>query len=479
MDQERAAVEQFLESGVPHPTLGLVYGRRRIGKSTLLAGVSRARDGLYWEATRTDAAVQLARLGALVGAELGAGPLRFETWDEAIATLLRLSAERRAPVVLDEFGHVLEADPSVASVVANALGPGARAHSSGPARLILCGSAIAMMRALTAGQAPLRGRAALELVMWPWDYRRAAAHLGDDVDLSLATRVYAALGGVVGYATDMVDHDLPARRDEFDDWVARRVLAPSSPLHHEATTLLAEDPTLSAAGPVLHHAILGSIANGAVTAGAIGKRLRRPVPNLDPALKRLIAAGFVVRHADPLRARRPTYALGDSFLQFHYAVLEPHGTLLRARDPRELWRDHLVHTFDSQVRGRVFEQQARDWVLHHASVAELGGLPGHVGPSTLTGTHAVELDVVVTSSETAALAPADRTVIAIGEAKAGATLGRGDLNRLERARTGLTGASPETKLLLFAPRFTDDLRDLAATRQDIELVDLPRLYGRA
>lgn len=469
------SLASFLDSDVAHATLGLVYGRRRIGKSTLLASLARRRGGFYWEATRTESVVQLERLGSALGRHRGSEPLALPDWETALRALLRLGADG-VPVVLDEFGHVLEADPSVASIVASLLGPTGRGEIGGRARLILCGSAIAMMRSLTAAQAPLRGRAGLELVMQPWDHRRAARLLGDAADLSLAARVFSVIGGVVGYATDVVDHDLPDSADDFDRWVAERVLSPSSPLHHEATTLLSEDPTLSAAGPVLQHAILGSIANGAVTAGSIGKRLRRPVSNLTPALNRLIAAGFVVRHADRVRARRPTYALADPFLQFHYAVLEPHGALLRARDTRRLWEEVLVRTFDSRVRGPVFEQLARDWVTRHAATETIGGVLGHVGPSTLTGEFACKLEVVVTSARTAHRAPSEREVLALGEAKAGARLDLTDLRRLERARDALSGATPDSKLLLFAPDFAEELRATAADRPDVELVDLARLY---
>src|SRR5690606_15746073 len=47
----RDTIEAFLDSGVPRHTLGLVYGRRRIGKSTLLDQITVERGGFYWEAT--------------------------------------------------------------------------------------------------------------------------------------------------------------------------------------------------------------------------------------------------------------------------------------------------------------------------------------------------------------------------------------------------------------------------------------------
>jgi hypothetical protein len=477
LDHYRHHVETFLDSGADRHTLGLVYGRRRIGKSTLLEAVANYRRGFYWEATRTESAIQLDRLGDALGDYLGVGRLALSTWEDALRQLLRLGADRPTPVVLDEFGYIMEADPSIGSIVATTLGPGGQRADPGQVRLILCGSAIAMLAALTAGQAPLRGRAGMELIMQPHDFRSAAERLGPDPDLVLAAKVYAVIGGVIGYATDMVDYDMPDSLDDFDRWVAARVLSPAATLHHEATTLLAEDPTLAVGSPIVHHSILGAIANGSVTAGKIAKRLGRSVPGIDTALRRLVAAGFVVRHTDPIRARRPTYALADSFLQFHYAVLEPYGPLLRDRDPRTVWIDRLSVSFDSRVRGPVFEEQSRSWVRRFAEPATIGGPSDHVGPSLVViGGREHQLDVVVANADPVDLPPSERSILAIGEAKAGETVGTGRLTELERARASLGPRAAQAKLLLFAPAFTPELVALAGRRPDMELIDLDRLF---
>lgn len=481
MDHEdyREQVENFVSSGADRHTLGLVYGRRRIGKSTMLEAITHQRGGFYWEATRAEPAIQLARLGEALGAHLGFGRVALDSWQEALAQLLRLGKDRELPIVLDEFGHLLEADRSLDSVVAAALGPGGRRGNPGRSRLILCGSAIGMLGSLTAGQAPLRGRAGMELLMHPHGFRSAARWLGSTPSLRLATQVYAVIGGVVGYATDMVDHDLPTGTDDFTRWVSRRVLSPAATLHHEATTLLAEDPTLTGSSPIIHHSILGAIATGAVTAGTIAKHLGRSVPRIEPALNRLIAAGFVMRLADPIRAQRPTYVLTDPFLQFHYAVLEPHAVLLRDRDPHTVWLRRLKPVFDSLVRGPVFEEQARTWVRKYADQATLGGDPDYIGPSSAVLDGVVrQLDVLVAAGDHTTT-PGERRVLSIGEAKAGEQVGTGRLTDLERARAALGPRAAQAKLLLFAPEFTPELVEVAGRRADVELVDLDRLYHGA
>ena len=473
-DRDVAALQTFLGGQADRPTLGMLYGRRRIGKSTLLVSETERREGFYFEATRVETAVHLERLGAALGEHLGVGRIELRSWEEALAQLLRLGDGGAVPVVLDEFGYLLEADPSLPSVIASAFGPAGR--GSGQARVVLCGSAIAMMRSLTVGEAALRGRAGLELVMLPDDYRVAATRLPDPSDLAVAVRVFAVIGGVVGYATDMVDFDLPGAIEDVDRWIIQRVLSPAATLHHEATTLLAEDPSLAGADPALHHSILGVIATGSVTAGRIANRLGRQVSNLAPALNRLVDAGFVTRHEDPIRKQRPIYELADPSLQFHYAVLEPHRSRLRGRDPQALWHERLSEVFDAQVRGPVFEQQARSFVERFASQDTVPGERVHVGPSRVAGDGEHQLDLVVADDHPD---PATRRVTALGEAKAGETLGRRHLDRLTDARSRLGPRAQQARLLLIGSSFDPTLDDQARRRGDVELIDLERLYHGA
>jgi hypothetical protein len=180
-----------------------------------------------------------------------------------------------------------------------------------------------------------------------------------------------------------------------------------------------------------------------------------------------------VRHEDPIRKKRPLYALADSFLQFHYAVIEPYGATLRERDLRAVWSDRLATVFSSRVRGPVFEEMARSWVTNFASDTTIA-IRDHVGPS-LVNIDGVghELDLVVAGVGDV---PADREIVALGEAKSGEVLTTRHLLRLEQARTALGANASHAKLFLFGERVEERLVRLATERDDVEVVDLDRLY---
>ena len=176
--------------------LGVVWGPRRAGKSTLLAALTDEVGGLYYEAVRQDPALSRAELGRLIGLHLGVGALRFEHWDEALETLLTLP---ECPVVvIDEFGYLCEASPELPSLVQRAIDT-SRRRAGGAGRLLLCGSAVSQLSHLLDRDQPLFGRAQLALVVDVFDFRSAAAYWVSRIDQtwpSPSTRPWVAFPGI-------------------------------------------------------------------------------------------------------------------------------------------------------------------------------------------------------------------------------------------------------------------------------------------
>ncbi|MDP2958079.1 MAG: hypothetical protein Q8N53_16755 [Longimicrobiales bacterium] len=474
--------ERLLEfAGGPQEAaiLGIVWGRRRIGKSFLLQSLVERIGGFYYEAIRGSSAEALRDLGEQLGHyQQAAAPLALPDWDSAVGALLALGADRDVTVVLDEYPYLLEHTPQLDSILQRAFGPRSPIRSGSRTRLILCGSALSVMGRILSGTAPLRGRAAMDMQLSAFDFREARK-LHEIEHLVTAVRTFAVIGGVPAYAREMVGGDLPSAPNDLDRWVARRVLSPSSPLFREAGLLLSEDPAASRARKVnLYHAALAGIATGHHVHGRLTSYVKLSGASLAPIVEALVSAGLVERVLDPVRDNRPTYHPADSLIRFHYAVIRRHqGRLARhGADVAGIWQ-HILPTFNSRVVGPCFEAMARHWAAHFAAVETLGGEPDHVGPTTvsLPGGAEGELDVVVASDD--ADAASDRTVLSMGEAKAGERLSPRHLNRLEAARTALGKRAENARILLFGAKFTQGLTAEAARRSDVELIDLDRLYS--
>ncbi len=268
----------------------MVRGRRRHGKSALLRAAVEAAGGWYHQALEGTRVAQLRALAGALRAPLGAEP-RLEDWSEAFRLLLDSEALPRL-IVLDEASYLVGADHSLSSRLQAELD--ARAQCGRAARLVLCGSGLSIMTTLLVGAAPLRGRASLELPVGPFALPEAARFLAIE-DAVLAVWVHSVVGGVPGYAVDLLGGDVPADRADFDDWVVRGPLSTRRPLLYEARHLL-DEPGVRDRGWYL--AVLAALASGATTNARIGGLLERDSASVAQALGVLADLGLVVRRED-------------------------------------------------------------------------------------------------------------------------------------------------------------------------------------
>ena len=475
-EREWRAVTRFVENPEVGAKLGLVYGRRRQGKTFLLDLLAEATGGFMFTAVQQSGPQNLRMLGAAYARYLGLrDPVSFADWESAVDALLLLGERRGEPtvVVLDEFPFLLDADPALPSLLQIGIGPTSRAFRTGFTRLILCGSALTTMQRLLLGGAPLRGRALMELVMPPFGFREAAAFWGLDSDPELAFAVNALVGGTPAYRAMSGGTPGPG---ELDQWVADGLLDPASAIFREGNVLLYEQPDV--ADPALYFSVLGAVADGAAKRSEIAGLLGRSDSALSHPLAVLQELRLIARVEDALHPRRPIYRLTEPVIRFQQLVIRPREATLAARGGLRVWQD-CADTVASKIYGPHLEDVAREWVLAHADVRSLGGTVNRVGPATIAcRAHKAghELDVVALSD----LPHEPVRVLAIGEVKAtGKPVGEGELTRLEHLRELLPQDKVKgpVKLLLFARNgFTAELRQASAGRDDVELIDLDRLY---
>jgi len=478
-DDEWAALSRFAINDRAGATIGVVSGRRRQGKTFLLDALCRALGGFYFAAQEATEAESLRYLGAEIARYTGApGPIALADWVEAMDALLHLGRERPVPVVVDEFPYLAKASPALPSIIQGAYGPLRDERRGSQTRLLLCGSALSFMGSLLSGNAPLRGRAGMELVVPTLDHR-LAARFWDIQDPRLALQVHAIVGGTPAYRTEFTAGDAPADAADFDAWVVRTVLNSSSPLFREARYLLSEEPDIRDTG--LYHSVLAAVADGNSTRGGIASYLGRKHSDLAHHLNVLEDAGLLLRETDMFRGNRTSYRIAEPLVSFYHAIMRPAWSELeRPREADRIWQ-RSQRRFAGNILGPHFEQVCREWAMRYAGPDELGDHPMQVGSGVVNDSAARvshEVDVAAVGYSDTGRPP----LLAIGEAKWNDVLGMGHLSRLRKirdliARGGQFDATG-TKLLLFSGNgFMPALRHEVSTDPTLVLVDLRQIYG--
>jgi AAA+ ATPase superfamily predicted ATPase len=478
-DVEWMELAAFTDDDRPGASLGIVSGRRRQGKTFLLRALCEATGGFYFAADEATDGDSLHQIGAALGEHLGlTSGLRFESWHEVFDALLALGNEQPVTVVIDEFPYLARANQSLPSILQNALAPRRAQREGSRTRLLLCGSAMTFMGTLLAGNAPLRGRAGLELVVPTLDYQ-LAAQFWNVTDPVLAIKVHAIVGGTPAYRREFARDDSPADADDFDGWVLRTVLNRASPLFREARYLLAAETELQDLG--LYHSVLAAIADGNATSGGIAGYIGRKSSDLAHPLNVLIDCGLVHRQPDAFRANRSTYEIAEPLITFYHGVMRPiWSDLAHTRNPARLW-ERSEPRFISNVLGPHFEQLCRHWTRYFAPQEITGGFPSRVEPGTVNDPGSRKTRQI----DIAALAVGDdgrEAILAIGEAKWHETMSLAHLERLRRIRgllmaQGRLGAERARLLCFSGAGFTEELRDEAARSGEVGLLTPADLYA--
>lgn len=454
------------ELGSNRPSLILVYGRRRVGKSTLLLKALESSRHIYYVAARlTDSINRHHFRDRIQDYVAGDDPVLrgLDDWDGLLAYVLKILPPDGRPltVVLDEFPYLAESNPGLPSIIQRVWD--ALKLRAMPLKLVLCGSSVAFMEELLGEKSPLYGRQTLKLKLEPLPFRDAAQFFPNwSADDKL--RAYAVFGGIPYH----LSHCDP--EESLASNIQSAILRDGAPLREEPEHLLqGELRNISR-----YASILDAIASGCTQVGEILGRVgeAKYAGELAPYLSRLEALQLIRRSAsldrrDAKRDRHSRYFLDDPFLAFWYRFVLPNRSVLAAGFAQEVYARVIAPRLDQYVGG-IFERICRDFMRLHGP--EIFGEPvREVGKIW-----ASDFDIDVAGSTIGGVA-------FYGECKwwSGPT-GRNVLDDLQRkaARTPFGADAVHRHFLVFSQGgFTSELTAIGSADGRIHLVDPDRLLG--
>jgi uncharacterized protein len=355
-DNEWAALSRLWQSA--RSELGIVLGRRRTGKSFLLAPFAEAVDGIYYQATLRTEAEQLLALTRLVGEHYddaalleGAG---LPTWESLFRYLLRKADGKPLLFVLDEFPYLQSAAPALPSILQAMIDHELKASRL---KLVLCGSHITAMRQLEAADQPLYARRTARLHVGPFEYDDAALFMKrwDALD---KLRGFGVFGGMPGHLA-LID----ARRSLREN-VAAQLVDPGARLSDEAQHML--DAFLGDAA--VHYSIIDAIAHGENTWSGITSRVGKTAGSLSRPMTWLLEMEIVERvvpisETRPEKSKRALYRISDHYVRFWHRFVSPliQAGVVRHVAPLRLVKERIEPALDNYM-GPVFESTCRAFV---------------------------------------------------------------------------------------------------------------------
>ena len=441
------------------PQVALLWGRRRVGKSTLLQRFAEGKPAIFYQAVEGTSAEQLLGLSTRILAfrpdpVLAAAAL--SNWDQAIAYLLGLARDAKREghpllVVLDEFPYLSVATPRLPSLFQAALEDVKREDL--PLFLVLAGSQIMMFeRHVLHG--PLFSRRTWGEQLPPLSYQDAGRFFGAWSPAD-RLRAWAVAGGIPYYL------------EQFDatrslGWnVENRILRKGQVLYDEAELFVKEELGSDAA---TYLSIIAAVAAGATRQGEIANLAgiaATAAPRYLAQLRRLHVLDHVRPINSPDTARSGIWRVADGYLRFWFRFVRPNLTDLEARRSAQVYRDRVRPDLDHFVSHPAFEDACREHV--RASIGRDPAYParGRVGswwgpipderqPGTKR-TRQGEIELVAYEG---------KRLVFSGEAKwHDGDVGTDALAQLEATVRFVPGFGPHTKLAIYSrDGFTPQLR---------------------
>ncbi|MBR3327103.1 MAG: ATP-binding protein, partial [Atopobiaceae bacterium] len=288
----------------------VVYGRRRVGKTTLISEFARNKRALFFTALEQADADNLADFTRALVEFFGLpGGVRFDSWRDALDYLCERATQERFVFVFDEFPYAAKRNGSLPSLLQVCIDH--RLQATG-AFVILCGSNQGFMESEVLGRkSPLYGRRTLQMKLGPLGYRDAA-QMVPWATPDEAFRIYGCVGGVPYYLAQVRE------RRSLRENLRELYFDPAGFLYGEPGMLLRQELS----EPAAYNSVLRAVAGGATRPKEIAERTKIERNSLAGYLTTLVSLGILER-AVPFgesmeRSKRGIYRIREAAFAFWY-----------------------------------------------------------------------------------------------------------------------------------------------------------------
>lgn len=453
-EQEMATLQSEYERD--GSALVVLYGRRRVGKTTLISEFIKNKKALFFLASEESESQNRLAFQEKAADFLNSDLLKnveVKSWDVLFRAIMDTHFDSKPVIVLDEFQYLGKSNPAFPSVFQRIW---EEILKDRQVMVILCGSLISMMQSQTlAYDSPLYGRrtAQIRLKQIPFAYYH---QFFSDKSRKELIEMYAVTGGVPKYI------ELFSQSKDIYSAIEKCVLNRSGYLYDEPYFLLQQE--VSEVGS--YFSIIKAIAAGNTKLSAIAGVLEVKATSLTKYLKTLIDLDILEREVpvtedSPEKSKKGLYKIKDNYLRFWFAFVYPnmsfiesgHGRIVMDKIRKNLVRNHIAFVYEDICRERMWEINAEGvWPFYFSKL-------GRYWDSK------EEIDI-------AAIDPDGKNLI-LGECKYWQEpVGVSVLRELEAKAKTVSWEKEKRKtwFVLFSVNgFTEDLRAEAAARTDLRL----------
>ena len=371
----------------------VVYGRRRVGKTTLIKEFIKNKTAFYYLATEELETQSMKRLAGVIGRATNNSLLNkavFNDWLDLFQLVADYKPNEKKVLVIDEFPYLVKTNPAFPSILQNAWDELLKDNN---VMLILSGSLIGMMLKHTLSyDSPLYGRrtAQMRLSSLPFN----DVYMASGLTFERAVEQYAITGGVPKYLEFFEDGR------ELVDQIKDVVLNKSGFLYEEPFFLLRSE-SLSA---VNYFSIIKTIADGNHKLGKIASALNQDTSSITPYLSTLTELGFIekripVTEKNLEKTRKGLYFISDNFIRFWFHYVYPYKGELEL-DNVQIVLDEINKDFKEKFVAFAYEDICKEIFQNLCKKGSVDFVPSRIGSYWLNDiNNDTEIDVMAIDNQ--------------------------------------------------------------------------------
>ncbi len=369
-EEELTALEhEYRRDGA---SLVILYGRRRVGKTSLISEFIKNKKALFFLASEESETQNRNDFRNKAADFIDNGLLREASaagWEMIFKTIADSYFDTKPVIVIDEFQYLGKADPAFPSIFQRIWDEFLKNKAI---MVILCGSLISMMESQTLSySSPLYGRrtAQIRMKQIPFQYYRSFFPGKPEQEY---IEMYSITGGVPKYI-----ESFSAEKDIYTA-IERHVLNRSGFLYDEPYFLLQQE--VSEIGS--YFSIIKTIAAGNCKLSAISAALEVKATGLTKYLKTLIDLDILEREVpateeDPDKSKKGLYKIKDNYLRFWFAFIYPNRSFLESgqvkivmdKIRKSLISSHIAFVYEDICREKMWEMNADGkWPFHFSRI---------------------------------------------------------------------------------------------------------------
>jgi len=319
----------------------VIYGRRRVGKTTLIKKLIENKKAIYFLCSRRSLKYNLKKFSHKVCEFLQIPKTEFKDFVDAFKAIL--SKKKRKPViVIDEFGYLIEKDRGILSDFQEIIDEILKETN---AKLILCGSYVSVMQAKVLGKkSPLYGRNTMQLNLKPLKFK-CLFEWFKGIDFKNALKLYAVTNAVPKYLEFFEGR-------KIEEEIINNFFDSSSFLYNDVINLLSEELRDYST----YMQILEAIALGHTKITEIGNYAFVNAKDVYFYLKNLMDLNIVERIV-PLFAKRKSkrgiYKIKDNYFKFWFGFvsefqpdIESYNVGAAIKNFKKRFNDYLGEIFE-------------------------------------------------------------------------------------------------------------------------------------